>query len=50
MIKNKTNNKILAKNTVIAISALKKATGLMFSNQKKDFALVFEFGKEKIVS
>jgi uncharacterized protein len=46
VIKNKTNNQILAKNHHIYSNIFSKARGLMFSKQKN---LIFPFDKEKLV-
>ena len=48
MLKNKKNNKILAKDEKLCRSSLSKAIGLMFSRKQK--TLLFIFKKEKIVS
>ncbi len=47
-IKNKTNNKLLAKEPKLCKNALSKALGLMFSRKSK--TLIFVLNREKIVS
>ncbi len=47
MLKNKRNNKILAKETTLCKNNFSKALGLMFSRKK---TLIFVFNKEKIIS
>ena len=47
MLKNQTNNKILAKKAKLCKTPFSKALGLMFL--KKDKTLIFIFNKEKIV-
>jgi len=48
MLKNKRNNKILAKKAKLCKNSFSKALGLMFS--KKNQTLLFIFKKEKIIS
>ena len=48
MLKNKRNNKILAKKVKLCKNNLSQALGLMFSRKKK--TLIFIFRKEKIIS
>jgi len=50
MIKNISKNKVIAKRHNTCKSIFSKATGLMFSKEKKNFGLVFEFKKEQITS
>ena len=49
MIKNLTNKKVIATNSKIAKSSLKKAIGLMFSKKIKDKGLIFVFDHESII-
>jgi len=50
MIINKTKNKIMANEFRLCKNFICKLVGLMFSKKKKDFALIFEFKKDKRVS
>lgn len=50
MMINKTKNKIIAKKSKICGNFFCKFLGLMFSKKKEDFALIFEFKKEKRLS
>ena len=47
MLKNKSNNKILAKKSKLCKNSFSKGLGLMFSKKK---TLIFTFNKEKIIS
>ena len=49
MIKNKSKNKILVKNTKHCITILSKARGLMFSKRIEDLGLIFYMNSEKSI-
>ena len=49
MIKNQTKNKVLAKESILATSFLKKCLGFMFASQQ-DRGIVFYFNMEKNIS
>lgn len=48
-VKNKTKNKIIAKNAKLCDDAFSKSIGLMFS-KKKNRALIFRFNEEKTIA
>ena len=50
MIKNKSTNKVLVNKSKLCKFNWCKARGLMFSKQKKDFGLIFEFKKLNFIS
>ena len=50
MIRNITKKCTLANNINFARTLIQKSNGLMFSFPKKDYALIFPFDKERIIS
>lgn len=50
MINNTTKNKILVKSKKKCDTVLSQSIGLMFSKEKKDFGLIFDFKNERTIS
>ncbi|MFH1770230.1 MAG: DUF192 domain-containing protein [archaeon] len=50
MIKNSSNKKVLTKNKTMCNTIVSQSKGLMFSKEKKDFGLIFNFKKERTIS